>query len=261
MHPFIELFGVKIPAYGVMLLLAFFTGYMAAVYYSRREGLPLRKVESLFFWVFLSGMVGARIFYAVEHYLLGGEASLFPTIFEVWRGGVDFFGGFIFATATLLVGIRFYGLPFWRSVDAAAVSVLLAHSVGRLSCWLAGCCYGKPTDLPIGVIFPEEAVAPSGIPLYPTQLMEATGNFIGFLLLHRLYGNKPFDGSVAATYLIYYGTERFFLEFLRGTTPPIPALGLTWNQVVSLLAVAVGVSIWLFFVLGGKGTGKGDRVD
>jgi len=118
--------------------------------------------------------------------------------------------------------------------------------VGRLSCWLAGCCYGKPTDLPIGVVFPPGAVAPAGIPLYPTQVMEATGNFIGFLLLYWLYKRKPFDGFIGAMYLIYYGTERFLLEFIRGVTPPIPGLGLTWNQIVCLAAIAIGLAIILY---------------
>jgi phosphatidylglycerol:prolipoprotein diacylglycerol transferase len=243
MHPFVEIFGLKIPAYGIMLLLALFTAYMAVAYFSRRENLPFEKLESLFFWVFVAALVGARLFYAAEHFIFEGKGPFFPAVFEVWKGGLDFFGGAIFATITLLLGIRFYKLPFWKTVDVAGISVLLAHSVGRLSCWLAGCCYGKPTDLPIGVVFPPGAVAPSGIPLYPTQVMEATGNFIGFLLLYWLYRRKPFDGFIGASYLVYYGAERFLLEFLRGTTPPIPGLGLTWNQVVCLIAISVGLAV------------------
>jgi len=235
MHPFIELFGLKIPAYGFMLLWATFTAYLSLAYFSNREGLDFKKLENLFIAVFISAILGARLFYDVEHHLPLAEWL------KVWEGGLDFFGGFVFALITALLGIFIYRLPLWKVGDAAAISLILAHSVGRLSCWLAGCCYGKPTELPIGVVFPENSVAPSGIPLYPTQLMEATGNFVGFLFLYYFYGKKLFDGQIFALYLIWYGTERFLLEFLRGVTPPIPQLGLTWNQVVCLIAVGFGL--------------------
>ncbi len=255
MHPYLHIFGLKIPAYGVMLLLAVFTAYAAVVYFSRREKLELEKLEALFFVEFIAALVGARIFYVVEHYIEGDIKTLFPTLFEVWKGGLDFFGAFIFAAVALVIGVRYYRLPLWKVLDVAAVSVIAAHSVGRLSCWLAGCCYGKPTDLPIGVVFPPGAVAPSGVPIYPTQVMEATGNFIGFLLLYFLYRRKPFDGSIAAAYLIYYGTERFLLEFVRAVTPPIPVVGLTWNQIVCLAAVSVGFVILAVGFRKGKGNG------
>ena len=237
MHPFIELFGFKIPAYGFMLLLATFTAYLSLAYFSKKEGLDFKKLENLFITAFVSAILGARVFYAIEHHL-----PFFQWI-KVWEGGLDFFGGFIFALIAVLAGIFYYRLPLWKVGDAAAISLILAHSVGRLSCWLAGCCYGKPTDLPIGVIFPENSIAPSGIPLYPTQVMEATGNFIGYLFLYNFYGKKRFDGEIFALYLIWYGTERFLLEFIRGVTPPIPHLGLTWNQIVCLVAISIGLVI------------------
>jgi phosphatidylglycerol:prolipoprotein diacylglycerol transferase len=239
MHPFIEIFGIKIPAYGVMLVLAIFTAYFSVAYFSQREKLDFSKLETLFFAIFISSFIGARVFYVAEH-------GQWKEIYALWKGGMDFFGGFIFGGIALLVGLKLLKLPFWKVLDIAGISVLLAHSVGRLSCWLAGCCYGKPTDLPIGVVFPPGAVAPSGIPLYPTQVMEATGNFIGYLVLYWLYKRKPFDGFIIASYLLWYGTERFLLEFIRGTTPPLPGLGLTWNQVVCLFAIAVGVGLIVF---------------
>lgn len=243
MYPFIHIFGLKLPAYGVMLLFAVFSAYFSAIYFSKKEGIDKEKIENLFIIAFVSALIGARLFYAVEHHLSLSE------YFRLWEGGLDFFGALIFAAISVVLVIKFYRLPFWKITDIAAISVLLAHSVGRLSCWLAGCCYGKPTDLPIGVVFPPEAVAPSGIPLYPTQLMEATGNFMGFLLLRWVYKNKPFDGSILALYLFWYGTERFLLEFIRGVTPPIPGLGLTWNQIVCLIMIGLGLSItvWKIF--------------
>jgi len=248
MHPYIEIFGLTLPAYGVMLLAAVLTGYAAALTFADEERLELKKVENLFFAVFAAALFGARAFYLIEH----GE-PLFPELFLFWKGGLDFFGGFLTASALLAVGIKLSKLPFWKTLDVAALSLILAHSVGRLSCWLAGCCYGKPTDLPVGVRFPPEAVAPSGISLYPTQLMEASGNFLGFLILYGIKRRlSPPAGTVAAGYLIYYGTERFFLEFLRATTPPLEGLGLTWNQLVAAGAVTLGILILLWRLRAGK---------
>jgi phosphatidylglycerol:prolipoprotein diacylglycerol transferase len=242
MHPYIHIFGLKIPAYGVMVLLAVVTAYFALAFFSRREKVPFDKLENLFIATFIAAIVGARIFYLIEH----NQFSLINLI-KVWEGGLDFFGGFVFAAVTVLVGIKALKLPFWKVLDIAAISLILAHSVGRLGCWLAGCCYGKPTDLPIGVVFPPESIAPSGVALYPTQLMEATGNFIGYLLLFYIYKKgKPFDGIIVSLYLIWYGTERFLLEFIRGVTPPIPGLGLTWNQIVALGGILTGIVFLVF---------------
>jgi len=135
----------------------------------------------------------------------------------------------------------------------------LAHSIGRLGCTAAGCCYGRPVpnveDVSVGihlmrdfpffyVVFPAGAVAPQGIPLYPTQLLEAAGNFLIFLLLLFLFRRKSFDGEVFSLYLLLYGAERFALEFYRGVTPPIPGIGLTWNQVATILMMVSAVALF-----------------
>jgi len=242
MHPYFHIFGFNVPAYGIMVLIAVITAYFAMAYFSRRENIPFEKLENLFIATFLSAVLGSRVFYLIEHHIFS-----FSNLIKVWEGGLDFFGGFVFAAITVLIGIKILDLPFWKILDIAAISLILAHSVGRLGCWLAGCCYGKPTTLPIGVIFPPQSIAPSGIALYPTQLMESTGNFIGYLLLFYIYWKgKPFDGIIISLYLIWYGTERFLLEFIRGVTPPIPGLGLTWNQIMALIGVFTGLSFLVF---------------
>ena len=151
-----------------------------------------------------------------------------------------------------LIGIKIFNLPIWKSADIAAPAIALAHFVGRLGCTSAGCCYGKPfpytTSNEIGIhftdkfpffyiVFPKGAIAPPFTPLYPTQLMEALGNLLIFLILLTLYKKKPYYGFVFSLYLLLYGIQRFFLEFYRGVTPPIPVIGLTWNQIVSIILI------------------------
>ncbi len=260
MYPeLIEIFGLRISTYGVLVALGILTAYFLTLRLSRSEGLDTRKMDNIFMVAVLSGIVGARIAFAVENW---EQLDGFLDIFAIWKGGVSFYGGFIGGLLGAIVGVRLYRLPVWKVADVAAPSLAIAHAIGRLGCTAAGCCYGKPVpDAPstsVGihfmdkfpyfyVVFPQGATAPHGVPLYPTQLMEFFGNLLIFGILMLMYKRKRADGEVFALYLLLYGAERFFLEFYRGVTPPIPGLGLTWNQLVSL-ALLLG-SISLFFVL------------
>jgi len=255
----IEIFGVRISTYGVLVALGLILAYFLAIKLSKREGIPEDKAESVFIWAAIFGIVGSRIAFVIEHH---EEMKGVLDIIALWRGGVDFFGGLIGGVLGALFAVKKNSLPLWKVADIAAPSLALAHSIGRLGCTAAGCCYGRPVpnaeDVNVGIhfmkdfpffyiVFPKGAVAPHGIPLYPTQIMEATGNFLIFLILLFLFRRKRFDGEVFSLYMLLYGAERFALEFYRGVTPPIEGLGLTWNQVVAILMVLS--SFALFFVL------------
>jgi phosphatidylglycerol:prolipoprotein diacylglycerol transferase len=172
----------------------------------------------------------------------------------------------------VLLAVKRYSLDLWKVADVAAPPLALAHSIGRLGCTSAGCCYGRPVpnaeDVTVGVhfmkdfpffyvVFPQGAVAPYGIPLYPTQILEALGNFLIFLILILLFRKKSFNGEVFTVYMVLYGAERFLLEFYRGVTPPIEGLGLTWNQVASVLMVVL--ALVLFLILRGRPSPAGER--
>ncbi len=255
----IDLFGVKISTYGVLVALGLLLAYFLAIRLSKSEGIPEEKAESVFIWAAVFGVIGARVAFVVEH---PEEFKNLLEVFALWKGGVDFFGGLIGGIVGALMAVKRNTLPLWKVADVAAPSLALAHSVGRLGCTAAGCCYGRPVpnveDVSVGlhfmkdfpffyIVFPKGAVAPHGIPLYPTQILEAGGNFLIFIVLILLLRRKKFDGEVFSLYMLLYGAERFVLEFYRGVTPPIPGLGLTWNQVVALLMIVISVA--LFFLL------------
>ncbi len=255
----IEIFGIRISTYGVLVALGLLVGYFVSMKLAKREGIPSDKVEMLFIYAVVAGLVGSRIAFVVEH---PEDIESFVDLIALWEGGVSFLGGLAGGILGVLVAVKRYSLPLWKVADVAAPSLALAHSIGRLGCTAAGCCYGRPVpsaeDVSVGIhftedfpffyiVFPQGAVAPQGIPLYPTQIMEAVGNFIIFLILLFLFRRKRFDGEVFAFYMFLYGAERFALEFYRGVTPPIPGLGLTWNQVATLLMIIA--AIVLYFVL------------
>ncbi len=254
----IEVFGVSISTYGVLVALGLIAAYFLAMRLSRREGIPEDRAEWVFVYAAVFGVIGARVAFLIEH----PETVESPfDIVALWKGGVDFFGALAGGILGVLFAIKRYSLPVWKVADVAAPSLALAHAIGRLGCTAAGCCYGRQVpgaeetgvgihfmkDFPFFyVVFPSGAVAPPGVPLYPTQLMEAAGNFLIFLLLLLLFRRKRFDGEVFGLYMLLYGAERFVLEFYRGVTPTIEGVGLTWNQIAALLMMLVSVFLLLF---------------
>ncbi|WP_029522474.1 prolipoprotein diacylglyceryl transferase [Persephonella sp. KM09-Lau-8] len=235
-----------IHTYGVMVAIGLIVSYFTAIYFGKKEGIESKKIENLFIYTVLGGIVGARIAYIIEHH---DQFHSFMDYIAVWKGGIDWFGGFIGGAIVLLFLLKKYSIPILKIADVAGISIIIGHAFGRIGCTCAGCCYGKPVpeDSPfkdIAITFPHhpDSSAPAGIPLYPTQPAEAIGNFIIFGLLFLAYRKKIFDGEIFGLYLILYGFERFLLEFWRGVTPPLP-IGLTWNQIVTLGMVVVGIVI------------------
>jgi len=265
----IEIFGVRISTYGVLVAVGLILAYFVAIRLSRYEGIPEEKAESVFIYAAVFGLVGSRIAFVIEH---PEEVKSLIDVIALWKGGVSFLGGLGGGILGALVAVKRHSLPLWKVADVAAPALALAHSIGRLGCTAAGCCYGRPVpnaeDVSVGIhfmkdfpffyiVFPSGAVAPQGIPLYPTQILEAAGNFLIFLILLFLFKKKKFDGEVFSLYMLLYGAERFALEFYRGVTPPIPGLGLTWNQVVTLLMMVS--AIVLFLVLRRAPSPEGER--
>lgn len=253
----IEVFGVRVSTYGVLVALGLIVAYFLSLKLAKREGIPSDKAESVFIYAALFGLVGSRVAFVLEH---PEDIESFWDIFALWKGGVSFYGGLAGGILGVLLAVKRHSLNLWKVADVAAPSLALAHSIGRLGCTSAGCCYGRPVpnveDVSVGihfmrefpffyVVFPSEAVAPYGIPLYPTQILEAGGNFIIFLVLLFLFRRKSFNGEVFTAYMVLYGAERFVLEFYRGVTPPIEGIGLTWNQVASVLMVILAVILFV----------------
>ncbi len=241
-----------IHTYGVLVALGLLASYFTAIYFAKKENLDAKKVENVIIFAVLGGIIGARIAYVIEH---PDQMKSIIDYIAVWKGGIDWFGGFIGGLLTALYFIKKYKIPIWKAGDIAGVSIIIGHAFGRLGCTAAGCCYGKPVPddsifKDIAIKFPQhpDTAAPSGISLYPTQPAEALGNFLIFAVLFLMYKYKKFDGQIFAFYLIFYGFERFLLEFWRGVTPPLPGIGLTWNQIITLLMVIAGFGIIIYFM-------------
>lgn len=242
--------GLKLHSYGLMVALGFLVGIFWVGKESKRVGMPADKLMDLAFYIIVSAIVGSRLLY-----ILVESPSLLWTqpldFFKVWEGGLVFYGGLIGAVLTSAWYMKRHRLNFWRVADIFMPGVAIGHAIGRLGCFAAGCCYGKPVEHPAwwAVIYPAdgEGLAPGGIPLYPTQLMEAGAEVAIFLMLVYYTRKKKFDGQILLMYLILYSIIRIVLEFYRGDfVRGFIVGGISTSQFVSFFIIAAAMVCWIY---------------
>jgi phosphatidylglycerol:prolipoprotein diacylglycerol transferase len=197
-----------------MVAIGCLVGFLYIRREARREAFDTDKITSLFLWVLISGFVGGRILYVLVEWERFLDEPL-RTIFG--RGGFVFYGGFILAFGVGIWQIRRKGLNIWKTADIFAPAVAVAYAIGRIGCFLNGCCYGGPTTSWIGISFPPESAAGSlETPLIPTQLFSSLSLFIIFAILVYLKRYKKFDGQLFWLYVFLYGVTRSIIEIFRG---------------------------------------------
>ncbi len=176
--------------------------------------------------------------------------------FKVWRGGLAYYGGFLFSTAFGLYYLRRHRLPMWRVTDLAGYAIPLGLVFGRLGCVLNGCCFGRPTSSFLGLQFPgrgsawraqvEAGViaksATAALPVQPTQLYESFACLAIFLYLYFwVRPRKRFDGQLFALFLMLYAVARSAIEILRADERGVILGFLSTSQIISIPLFALGV--------------------
>jgi phosphatidylglycerol:prolipoprotein diacylglycerol transferase len=177
---------------------------------------------------------------------------------KVWRGGLTFYGGFVFASLFGLYYARKHRLGMWRMADLAAPWIAFGLALTRMGCFLNGCCHGKPTDLPWAVVFPkgsavhaaqiEDQLIRAGepaLPVHPAQLYLVALNLLTFFLLYFVIrSRKRFDGQVFAWLLIGKGVFRSLVEIWRDDDRGVFLGGtVSTSQLISLPLVAIGIAL------------------
>jgi len=242
----------SLPTYGVMAALGLITGLWVIVWCARRQGINVDKTWNLGVLAILSAMVGAKVLLIVidARYYARHPAEIFSL--ATFQAGGVFEGGLIAAVLVSAWYIRRNHMPVLATCDVFAPGIALGHGIGRIGCFAAGCCYGKPTSLPWGVTFTNPLATfysqtPLGIPLHPTQLYEMMAEFINFSLLMLLLRRKSFDGQVIGAYLFLYGVERYFMEFLRDDPGRGSVFGgmMTGTQLLAIVLVITGGVLWM----------------
>lgn len=250
----IPLFGgaaITVYTYGFMVALAFVVGMIWVSRESRRVGQDPAKAMDLAFYIIVAAIIGSRILHVAV-----SERDRFLqnplTIFKIWEGGLVFYGGLIASIAVAIWYIRRHNLSFWIISDIFSPAIALGHVFGRIGCFMAGCCHGRIVDHKtwFSIVFPANpsSFAPTGVPLYPTQLMEAAGELVIFFILFFLRRHKRFDGQLLATYLIAYSILRAFVEYFRGDVSRgfVIEPWISTSTFISILMFVAGLLIYIF---------------
>ncbi|MGA2507747.1 MAG: prolipoprotein diacylglyceryl transferase [Chitinispirillaceae bacterium] len=256
MHPILfRIFGFPIHSYGVMLALSFLVGIWLADRRAKKAGLNPDAVNEMAFFLIISALIGARLYYAILHWeefrnspldvinpFAGGTIGM---------GGLVMYGGFIGAILSGIVFFKVKKLPFLPYADVCSASVGIGIFFTRIGCFLNGCCYGAPAAH--GVVFPADS--PAGAyqtamhvcALYPSQLYEATGGL--FLTALVLLSSKRFKFSGAQFYImgVGYAVLRFLVDFTRFYSPAERLGPFSHNQIV---CIGLFITLSVLFVKG-----------
>ena len=257
MLPTLLRFGhVTVFSYGVSNAIAFLLAIVWLVHLAKREGLSVPKMEGLGLVIVIGAAIGSKLLTALDYpgfYSGGWSRFLFEQM--LGKGGV-FYGGFLMAVVASAIYFRFAHLPGWQVADCVAPGLAVAQGIGRIGCFLAGCCWGRPTDSLLGVTFTSVVAhrltgVPLNVSIHPTQLYEA-GLVLGVIpFLLWLRKSKTFQGEVILAYVMYYASARFFVEFLRDDPRGTYVMGLlSTSQLISVLLLPAAV--YLFIVLRGQ---------
>jgi phosphatidylglycerol:prolipoprotein diacylglycerol transferase len=245
MHPILFRIGAwPVYSYGVLLALAYLAGLQFAVVRARRAGLDPARVMDLGIYLIIAALVGAKLMLiAVDFQYFRHQPR---ELLSLVRAGGVFYGGLIAAFLVGLWLLRRYRLPVWTTGDLIAPGIALGHIVGRFGCLLAGCCYGRPTDVPWAITFTNPLAAanvgtPLDVPLHPTQLYDAGAEtlILIVLLLSERRGHA-FPGRTLWLYMLLYAISRFIIEIYRGDERGV-VMGLSTSQFVSVILIPISV--------------------
>lgn len=250
MHPkLVQIGDFFLPTYGVFVALGFLMGLLVATRLARRAGLPVDTITNLGVYTALAGLAGAKLLLIVmdwRYYAAHPEEIV--SLSTLQAGGV-FFGGLIAALFMAAWYSHKRGIPWLDGADVYAPALALGQAIGRLGCFSAGCCWGKPTSLPWAVTFRDpEAHRLVGVPLYqplhPTQLYESAASFLIFAFLWKRSQQAHSSGQILGWYLVLSSCARFWIEFVRDHPQPNPMGGpFSLTQWLALALFLVGV--WL----------------
>ncbi|MBO4385272.1 MAG: prolipoprotein diacylglyceryl transferase [Clostridia bacterium] len=219
MFPYLHVFGIDIPMYGLLMATALLVSVGLSFLRCRRRGLDGEKLLTIALIAVVFGIVGAKVLFMVVTYSWDEITAAVKANGFIWifQGGLVFYGGLIGGVIGAFVGAALAKAKIVLYSDPIVPTLPLAHAIGRMGCFCAGCCYGKVTESWIGMRFPSAVTGlAENVKVIPTQLIEAGANLIVFLFLLWFTRKKRQGFTTLFVYLFIYGVERFLLEYLRG---------------------------------------------
>jgi phosphatidylglycerol:prolipoprotein diacylglycerol transferase len=201
---------------GVPLAVGFVLALLMAVKRGRRTGFPVAPVCMLSLVVLMSGVVGAKMFFAIFHWHQG--TSNLDEFLKPSLQGSGAFGAIILSLPAAILFLRANSMSIWRTLDLISPSIAIVVGFGRIACFFGGCCHGRPTESILGVVFPPNSPAGCTFPgqhVIPTQLFEAFAAFLILFITLIVDRMKRFHGFTFCVLLFLYGADRFGVDFVR----------------------------------------------
>lgn len=243
---------LKVHWYGLMYLIGFSLGYglLALRIKNSPRGFTIEQLSDILFYTALGVIVGGRLgymlfynFYEVIHHPL--------QILMIWQGGMSFHGGLLGVAVSLWYYSHKINKSIFDLTDLIAPTIPIGSALGRLGNFINGELWGRTTDMPWGMVFPNAG----NLPRHPSQLYEFFLEGIVMFAILWIYSSKPRPrGAVSGLFLILYGSFRILIEFFREPDPQIGYLAFGWvteGQLLSIPMVIVGL-LFMFFAYRGK---------
>lgn len=257
--------------YGALLALAFLAGLFVMARQAAADNLDRNRVYDLGLWVLVASLIGSKLLMIITDWDdYQGNWRAFLSLDFLRSGGV-FYGGFIGAVIASVIMMRVYKLPWWRTADAFAPGIAIGQAIGRLGCFSAGCCWGKPTTAFCGVHFSDKGHETTSVPtivghlpaaiqqqwaeklggltapvhLHPVQLYEVGATLVIFGGLLVLARKRQFHGQIVLAYALLYAIARFIIEFWRDD-PRGAVLGLSTSQFIALVIFVGAIATYFY---------------
>lgn len=250
---------ITIHTYGFLFALGILSGILLSLRLAKKQNLDAKTIADLLFYIILIALLGAKFFLfltEIKFYLKNpGQLKYLIT------SGGTFYGGLAFAIIFAIWYIKKHRLSFRVIGDITGPAIALGHFFGRLGCFSAGCCYGRPAGNSfLGIKFSSQyAHTHTGVPLnsaiYPTQLMEAVLNLLNFIILIFVFHRKKFNGQIFVLYIFNYSLIRFVVEYFRGDADRgylfggvnHPFTSLSVPQLISIIGIIIAVVLYFIF--------------
>ncbi len=248
---------ITIRSYGLMLAAAFFLGVLYVRRVTSRDDKPFEPFLTVAYVMIFGGIIGSRLFYVLLHLeeFAGNWTSSFNPFGsdEFGIAGLNVYGGVVVAIIGTFVYCRFQKISTLEMFDYFAPTLGLGLALARIGCFLNGCCFGTPTDLPWGISFPPGSIPYAvyfDVHLHPSQLYSSLYGLGLFLLLHFAMKRRQFVGQIVALMFMIEAVFRFAIEYVRYYEEEmlfhLDGIHPTYNQVMSLALFLLGLGIYIY---------------
>jgi len=226
-------------SYGLLVAVAFILATILIVRDARRYGLSSDAVFDCVIFMFAGGIIGARVLFVALNWRHFSDNIL--GVLKIYEGGLAFQGALIGGAIAVVTVCVIKRLPIRKVGDLLAPYIALGQSIGRIGCFLNGCCYGKVISSGVGITFPGETLM-----RIPVQIYSSLALFLIFVILLASRKKRHFSGAIFSGYLILYGIFRFFMDFIRGDELHALA-GITLSQAIGIGTFLCGIILYVFF--------------